>query len=51
LWISADEVRYEAVKATLLNEFLEEHRKAEQLEKQVAALTDSLLPREKQQSE
>jgi hypothetical protein len=32
-------VRYEAVNAMLLNEFLKEHRKVEQLEKQVAALT------------
>ena len=32
-------VRYEVVNAMLLNEFLNEHRKVEQLEKQVAALT------------
>src|SRR5262249_25695563 len=32
-------VRYEAVNAMLLNEFLKEHRKVEQLEKQVEALT------------
>src|SRR5437667_578426 len=32
-------VRYEAVNAMLLNEFLKEHRKVEQLEKQVAVLT------------
>jgi trimeric autotransporter adhesin len=32
-------VRYEQVNAMLLNEFLKEHRKVEQLEKQVAALT------------
>src|SRR6266481_5441549 len=32
-------VRYEAVNAMLLNEFLKEHRKNEELEKQVAALT------------
>ena len=32
-------VRYDAVNAMLLNEFLKEHRKVEQLEKQVAALT------------
>jgi hypothetical protein len=32
-------VRYEEVNAMLLNEFLKEHRKVEQLEKQVAALT------------
>ena len=35
-------VRYEAVNAMLLNEFLKEHRKVEQLEKQVAALTAGL---------
>jgi hypothetical protein len=35
-------VRYEAVNAMLLNEFLKEHRKVEQLEKQVAALTVGL---------
>jgi hypothetical protein len=35
-------VRYEAVNAMLLNEFLKEHRKVEQLEKQVAALTTGL---------
>jgi hypothetical protein len=35
-------VRYEAVNAMLLNEFLKEHRKFEQLEKQVAALTAGL---------
>ncbi len=32
-------VRYEAVNAMLLNEFLNEHRKVEELEKQVAVLT------------
>ena len=32
-------VRYEAVNAMLLNEFLKEHHKVEQLEKQVEALT------------
>ena len=32
-------VRYEAVNAMLLNEFLKEYHKVEQLEKQVAALT------------
>jgi hypothetical protein len=32
-------VRYEAVNAMLLNEFLKEHRRVEQLEKQVEALT------------
>jgi len=35
-------VRNEAVNAMLLNEFLKEHRKVEQLEKQVAALTAGL---------
>lgn len=35
-------VRYEAVNAMLLNEFLKEHHKVEQLEKQVAALTAGL---------
>jgi hypothetical protein len=35
-------VRYEAVNAMLLNEFLKEHRKVEQLERQVAALTTGL---------
>src|SRR5262249_34763729 len=35
-------VRYEEVNAMLLNEFLKEHRKVEQLEKQVAALTACL---------
>jgi hypothetical protein len=35
-------VRYEEVNAMLLNEFLKEHRKVEQLEKQVAALTAGL---------
>ena len=35
-------VRYEAVNAMLLNEFLKEHRKVEQLERQVAALTVGL---------
>jgi Chaperone of endosialidase len=35
-------VRYEAVNAMLLNEFLKEHRTVEQLEKQVAALTAGL---------
>ena len=32
-------VRYEAVNAMLLNEFLKEHRKVQQLEKQIEALT------------
>jgi hypothetical protein len=35
-------VRYDAVNAMLLNEFLKEHRKVEQLEKQVQALTAGL---------
>ena len=35
-------VRYDAVNAMLLNEFLKEHRKDEQLEKQVEALTAGL---------
>jgi hypothetical protein len=35
-------VRYEAVNAMLLNEFLKEHRKVEQLEKQIKALTAGL---------
>src|SRR5213078_2584579 len=35
-------VRYEQVNAMLLNEFLKEHRKVEQLEKQVEALTAGL---------
>ena len=35
-------VHYEAVNAMLLNEFLKEHRKVEELEKQVAKLTAGL---------
>jgi hypothetical protein len=35
-------VRYEQINAMLLNEFLKEHRKVEQLEKQVEALTVGL---------
>jgi Chaperone of endosialidase len=35
-------VRYDQVNAMLLNEFLKEHRKVEQLEKRVAALTAGL---------
>ena len=35
-------VRYDQVNAMLLNEFLKEHRKVEQLERQVAALTAGL---------
>jgi hypothetical protein len=35
-------VRYEAVNAMLLNEFLKEHRKVQELEKQVEELTAGL---------
>ena len=35
-------VRYDQVNAMLLNEFLKEHRKVEQLEKQIEALTAGL---------
>jgi Chaperone of endosialidase len=35
-------VRYEQINAMLLNEFLKEHRKVEQLEKQVETLTAGL---------
>ena len=35
-------VRYEAVNAMLLNEFLKEHRKVEQMQKQIEALTVGL---------
>ncbi len=35
-------VRYEAVNAMLLNEFLKEHRKVQELEKQIGALTTGL---------
>ena len=35
-------VRYEAVNAMLLNEFLKEHRKVEQQEKRISELTASL---------
>jgi len=35
-------VRYDQVNAMLLNEFLKEHRKVEELEKQVEALTAGL---------
>jgi len=35
-------VRYDAVNAMVLNEFLKEHRKVERLEKQVEALTAGL---------
>jgi hypothetical protein len=34
-------VRYDAVNAMLLNEFLKEHRKVERLKKQIEALTAS----------
>ena len=37
-----ESVRYNAINAMLLNEFLKEHRKVEQLEQQVAALTAGL---------
>jgi hypothetical protein len=35
-------VRYEQVNAMLLNEFLKEHRKVEQMQKQIEALTAGL---------
>src|SRR6266850_1909154 len=35
-------VRYDAVNAMLLNEFLKEHRKNEQMQKQIEALTEGL---------
>jgi hypothetical protein len=35
-------VRYDQVNAMLLNEFLKEHRKVEQMEKQIEALTAGL---------
>jgi hypothetical protein len=35
-------VRYEQINAMLLNEFLKEHRKVEQLEKQIEMLTAGL---------
>jgi uncharacterized protein (DUF3084 family) len=35
-------VRYEAVNAMLLNEFLKEHQKVEQMQKQIEALTTGL---------
>jgi hypothetical protein len=35
-------VRYDQVNAMLLNEFLEEHRKVEQLERQIQTLTAGL---------
>ena len=37
-----DSVRYEGVNAMLLNEFLKEHRKVEQMQKQIEALTAGL---------
>jgi hypothetical protein len=37
-----ESVRYEMVNAMLLNEFLKEHRKVEQLEKQVEKLAAGL---------
>jgi trimeric autotransporter adhesin len=41
-------VRYEAVNAMLLNEFLKEHRKVEELEKQIEALTATVQKVSKQ---
>ena len=35
-------VRYDAVNAMLLNEFLKEHREVQELKKQIAALTAGL---------
>ena len=35
-------VRYDSVNAMLLNEFLKEHRKVEQMQKQIEALTAGL---------
>ena len=35
-------VRYDAVNAMLLNEFLKEHRKVEQMQRQIEALTAGL---------
>jgi trimeric autotransporter adhesin len=35
-------VRYEAINAMLLNEFLKEHRKVQQLEKQIEALSGTV---------
>jgi hypothetical protein len=35
-------VRYDQVNAMLLNEFLKEHRKVEQMQKQIGALTAGL---------
>jgi hypothetical protein len=42
-------VRYEAVNAMLLNEFLKEHRKVEELEKQLAQTQKDLIARLKEQ--
>jgi hypothetical protein len=42
-------VRYEAVNAMLLNEFLKEHRKVQDLEKTVAELRTSAAPQEELQ--
>ncbi len=41
-------VRYDAVNAMLLNEFLKEHRKVEQLEEGMAVLTARLKEQESQ---
>ena len=40
-------VRYQAVNAMLLNEFLKEHRKVEELEKQVEKLTAGIAEGER----
>ena len=42
-------VRYEAVNAMLLNEFLKEHRRVEQLEKQIQALSADVHRRNKRE--
>jgi len=41
-------VRYEAVNAMLLNEFLKEHRKAQEQERKVASLEAALAKQQKQ---
>jgi uncharacterized coiled-coil protein SlyX len=41
-------VRYEAVNAILLNEFLKEHRKAQEQERKVASLEAALARQQKQ---
>jgi hypothetical protein len=41
-------VRYEAVNAMLLNEFLKEHRRVEELEKQIQVLTATVQKVRKQ---